>query len=91
MPGLADFAVDTKDKSKPRFNLDEAKMNVDIMIAKQPGFFNKLHKESWDHLFKEFSQRIKDVVETDAPRFTESDLPQCWFGLADCSALYNHQ
>eukprot|EP00965_Chrysotila_dentata_P115183 3807661-Pleurochrysis_carterae.AAC.1 len=61
------------------------------MIAKQPGFFNKLHKESWDHFFKKISQRIEDVVETDAPRFTESDLPQCKFGLADCSALYNHQ
>eukprot|EP00965_Chrysotila_dentata_P150498 4971331-Pleurochrysis_carterae.AAC.1 len=68
MPGLADFALDTQDKSKARFNLEEAKENVDFMIVKEPGFFNKSHKESWDHFFKNFSQTIGDVVETDETR-----------------------
>ena len=91
MPGLADFAVDTLDTSKPRFNLDDAKANVHLMIKKEPEFFNNSHKESWDHFFENFPRTVEDVVETEEARFTESDLPQCGLRLADGSALYHHQ
>eukprot|EP00965_Chrysotila_dentata_P240342 6203651-Pleurochrysis_carterae.AAC.1 len=94
IPGLADFAVDTKDNSKARFNLKEAKSNVDFMIEKDPEFFNKSHKESWDHFSNSFLRTVEDMVETDATRltyFTECDLPQCGLRLAGGSALCNHQ
>eukprot|EP00965_Chrysotila_dentata_P241328 6204210-Pleurochrysis_carterae.AAC.1 len=81
MPGLADFAVDTKDNSKARFNVKEAKANADFMIEKEPLLFNKSHKESCDHFSNKFPRTVEDVVETDETRSPNATCPNADIGL----------
>lgn len=90
-PGLAEFAREVNDSSKPRFNIKEAYQNVKDIMAGLPIFYPEARQKEWAKFFEDFPKSVADVKVSEAYKVKVDAIPPCSMRLPANMGLRQHQ
>eukprot|EP00965_Chrysotila_dentata_P235983 6201075-Pleurochrysis_carterae.AAC.2 len=91
VPGLAQFATDVNDSSKPRFDQKSARENVHKIIAALPERFTDAEKNEWDAFFDAYPDTIDDITNESIEYLKLDWLPPCTLRIPDNQAFRRNQ
>eukprot|EP00965_Chrysotila_dentata_P108749 3592489-Pleurochrysis_carterae.AAC.2 len=92
-PGLAKFAIEVNDHSKPRFKIEVSRGSTMEIVKSLPALFEDYIQE-WKEFFDNFSRSVGDIPDVPAQSLAHvaiDDIPPCALRLPSHASLAKHQ
>eukprot|EP00965_Chrysotila_dentata_P159426 5266920-Pleurochrysis_carterae.AAC.1 len=89
-PGIAPFAREVSDASKPRFGVDEARANVLAIMDAVRTLYPDARRKEWHDFFNRSPLSVRNIPADDIHPVKRDAVPPCSLRLPKNASLSNH-